>query len=343
MIIELVDGAGLDEMLERGPIPKADAVRYAVQILSALGYAHSLGIIHRDLKPANVIVNRAGSVKLTDFGIAHTAGAPKITRPGLAFGSLYYMSPEQFGAGAVDARSDLYSLGITLFEMLTGARPITGDSEYSIMKAHCEKIPVPPADMDPELAAMLLKSLAKDPGRRFQSAEEFRSALEYFGRGSLSRTSTTAERPYADVAPSLDPAILARVEAYLLPALGPIARHLVTKAARQSASVAELYKKLAEQIPQQREREAFLQSCGVEVGSTASVSRSVSAPASGWDGAVLKAGKLQLAAYIGPIAGIVVERAAKRAHNPRELYEALAAEIPSQGDRDKFLKSIGRG
>ena len=222
MILELVDGAGLDEMLDRGPIPAADAIRYGAQILSALAYAHSLGVIHRDLKPANIIVNRAGSVKLTDFGIARAAGAPKITRPGLAFGSLYYMAPEQFGGGAVDARSDLYSLGITLFEMLTGARPIEGDSEYSIMKAHVEKIPVAPADMDPELAAILLKSLAKDPGRRFQSAEEFRSALELFGRGALSQASRSAERDYAGVAPSLDPAILARVEAYLLPALGPI-------------------------------------------------------------------------------------------------------------------------
>ncbi len=343
MILELVDGASLDEILDRGPIPKADAIRYGGQILSALGYAHSLGIIHRDLKPANIIVNKAGLVKLTDFGIAHTIGAPKLTRPGLAFGSLYYMSPEQFGARAVDARSDLYSLGITLFEMLTGTRPIEGDSEYSIMKAHVEKVPVPPADMDPELAAILLKSLSKEPERRFQSAEEFRTALESFGRGALPQTSRTAERANADVASSLDPAVLARVEAYLLPALGPIAKHLVTKVARQSTTVAELYKKLAEQIPQQREREAFLKSGGVEVESTASVSKSTTAPAPGWDAAVLKTAKQQLAAYIGPIASIVVERAARRAHNLRDLYEALATEIPTQRDREKFLKTIGHG
>jgi serine/threonine protein kinase len=107
MILELVDGEGLDAALDRGPIRTGDAIRYGTQILSALAYAHSLGVIHRDLKPANIIVNRAGSLKLTDFGIARTAGAPKITRPGMAFGSLYYMAPEQFGGGTVDARSDL--------------------------------------------------------------------------------------------------------------------------------------------------------------------------------------------------------------------------------------------
>lgn len=336
MILELVEGASLNERLESGPIPTADAIGYAAQILSALGYAHSLGIIHRDLKPANIIVNQSGVVKLTDFGIARSAGAAKITRPGVAFGSLYYMSPEQFRAGAVDARSDLYSLGITLFEMITGRRPIEGDSEYSIMKAHVEVTPAIPANMEPALAGILLKSLAKEPGDRFQSAEEFLAALRRLAGGAA--VETTTARGVPEVLSAIDPAQLARIEAYLLPALGPIARHLITKVARQSATLPELYRKLAEQIPQPGEREAFLDSVKIAPGGAASPA-SGGTP-SGWDPALLKAAKQKLAPYIGPIASVIVERAARRARSPQELYEIVAAEIPSKSDRDKFLMSV---
>src|SRR5579863_852925 len=134
MILEFVDGVGLDEKLRGTPLSPSTTIRYVDQILSALSYAHERGIVHRDLKPANILVTPAKVIKLTDFGIAQAANAKRITRTGMALGSLYYMSPEQITSGSVDARSDLYALGVTFFEMVTGRRPITGDSEYSIMR-----------------------------------------------------------------------------------------------------------------------------------------------------------------------------------------------------------------
>ena len=307
MILELVDGASLDEKLGQGALPASEAINYGSQMLSALAYAHSLGVIHRDLKPANILVTRSGLVKLTDFGIARAAGAPKITRQGVAFGSLYYMAPEQFGGGTADARSDLYSLGVTLFEMFTGKRPIEGDSEYSIIKAHVEQIPVMPPAWTRILALILLKSLEKDPARRFQSADEFRLALRSLSPDE-SGARTTTSRSAVNMGTVIDRAHLARIEAYLLPALGPIAKHLIAKAARQSATLPELYRKLAEQIPREGEREAFLQSCEVDVG-PATGATTATGPAPGWDAEVLKIAKQRLASFIGPIAGVMVNRA----------------------------------
>src|SRR5664279_341458 len=182
MLMEFVEGVTLEHMLKSGPIPIAQAVDYIAQVLSALSYAHAHGVVHRDIKPANMILTPKGSIKLMDFGIAKLTADHKLTQTGATVGSLYYMSPEQIkGSTDLDARSDLYSLGVALYEIVTGARPFQGDSEYSIMSAHLEKTPVPLLQIDPSLPsalnAVVLMSIEKDPAKRFQSAEAFRTAL----------------------------------------------------------------------------------------------------------------------------------------------------------------------
>src|SRR5579885_1673487 len=185
MIMELVEGITLEERLRQGPIPLSDTLRYVDQVLAALSYAHARGIIHRDIKPANMMLTAGGVVKLMDFGIAKPAGDRRLTMTGTTMGSLYYMPPEQVKSETIDARADLYSLGVSLYELVTGRRPFQGDSNYAIMAAHLQQLPVPPIEVAPNLPRglndIILMALAKDPGQRFQSADAFRAALSSVG------------------------------------------------------------------------------------------------------------------------------------------------------------------
>ena len=152
MLMEFVEGVTLDQKLKDGPLPAAEAVNYIMQVLSALEYAHARGVVHRDIKPANMMLTPGGVVKLMDFGIARSSADHKLTQTGTTVGSLYYMSPEQIqGVTAPDGRSDLYSVGVSLYELVTGKRPFDGDSQFAIMSAHLAGTPVPPVTVDPRL------------------------------------------------------------------------------------------------------------------------------------------------------------------------------------------------
>ena len=181
MIMEFVEGESLGQRLDRGPIAAGDALAYVDQILSALHYAHERDVIHRDIKPANMMLTPQGVVKLMDFGIARSGQEVALTMAGATTGSLTYMSPEQVKGGPVDARSDLYSLGISLYEMVTGERPFKSKSDYALMEAHLREIPRPPSALQPGLPSdvndIIVKAIAKDPAQRFQSAVAFRDAI----------------------------------------------------------------------------------------------------------------------------------------------------------------------
>jgi len=185
--MEYLDGRSLKELiLSRGDAPIAVVVEYARQILSALRFAHRHGIVHRDIKPHNVLVDGEGRVKVTDFGIAR-AGTSQMTEAGSIVGTAQYLSPEQARGGDVDQRSDLYSLGVLMYEMLTGEVPFSGDTPVEVAMKHLSQTPVPPSvtrpDVPRELDMVVMRSLAKDPEDRYQSAEEMEADLDRVARG----------------------------------------------------------------------------------------------------------------------------------------------------------------
>jgi eukaryotic-like serine/threonine-protein kinase len=179
--MELVEGRTLKEIVrDKGPAPPEAAVDITLQILRAARYAHKHGLIHRDIKPHNVLIDHDGRVRVTDFGIAR-AGTSDITETGSVMGTAQYLSPEQAQGRPVDARSDLYSIGIVLYELLTGQVPFDAESPVTVALMQVSEPPVPPHQLNPEIPAhveaVVLRALEKEPGRRFQTADEFIAGL----------------------------------------------------------------------------------------------------------------------------------------------------------------------
>src|SRR5438309_2984529 len=194
--MEYLAGRSLKELIvSRGPTPIRIAIDYTRQMLAALGFAHRHGIVHRDIKPHNVVVNGDGRSKVTDFGIARS-GASQMTEVGSIIGTAQYLSPEQARGAPVDQRSDLYSVGIVLYEMLTGRVPFVGDTPLEIAMKHLSAIPTPPSELRPDiphdLDLVVLRALAKDPEDRYQSAEEMSADLTRVAAGG-SVTDETAD------------------------------------------------------------------------------------------------------------------------------------------------------
>src|SRR5947208_4680577 len=173
--MEYLDGRSLKELIvSRGPAPIPVAIDYARQILTAIRFAHRHGIVHRDIKPHNVLVDAEGRLKVTDFGIAR-AGASQMTEAGSIIGTAQYLAPEQARGRPADQTSDLYSVGVVLYELLTGVVPFSGDTPVEIAMKHLSSVPEAPstkrADIPRDLDMVEMRTLAKDPSERYQSAE----------------------------------------------------------------------------------------------------------------------------------------------------------------------------
>ncbi len=332
MILELVEGVSLEEMLRAGPIDVPQAVGCAVQALSALAFAHERGVIHRDIKPANILISTAGAVKLTDFGIARSTTGARLTSTGMAIGTLAYMSPEQVRADPVDARSDLYSFGLTLYEMVTGRRAIHADTEHALMNAQLSVVPPEPCAINPMIpaavSAAIMRAVEKDPERRVQTALEFRAMLQGVPQQLPAAPPGAAAIPEAD---------LADLELRLSRAIGPIARRLVPDAARRCRTVSELRQALAAHIENPKDRELFLKTSLPNTDTVAT--RTMPAPA-GFDPATLARLAQALAPYLGPIADVLVKRTATRARTLEDLQQTLATEISAEADRRRFLAAV---
>ena len=175
LVMDLVVGEPLSTLIRRhGPLPPAQVARILSQVADALDYAHSRGLIHRDVKPGNILVDSEDRVTLTDFGIARAVEGTRLTMTGMSLGTPQYMSPEQIVGNPVDARTDVYSLGVVLYEMLTGRVPFTADTPVAVMHMQTNTPPPSPRTHMPslprEVEQVVLRALAKDPGARYSSA-----------------------------------------------------------------------------------------------------------------------------------------------------------------------------
>jgi serine/threonine-protein kinase len=299
MVMELVGGEDLRHRGRRAPIPLPMLLHYAAQVLSALEYAHGAGVVHRDIKPANIMVTPDERIKVLDFGIATNTVAGGITATGAMIGSLNYMSPEQIQGGRATAQSDLYSFGITLYELIAGRLPFEGATSFNLMQAHLHQTPASLAELRPEIPAALsqaiARAMAKDPRHRFGTAREFLVALEGNHDAVVSMTSTMPVSGL-DGAPS---------------------RNLASSGSRSAMG-------------------GGAASASVSAGASAPAGR-VSAPTEPLPEALEQVRK-NLAEFIGPIAKVVVRKLAPRCPDLDQLYREAAKEIATESDRQKFLR-----
>lgn len=288
MIMELVSGETLRARSGRMRMPIPEVIGYAKQILSALEYAHSRGVVHRDIKPSNIMITAENQIKLVDFGIAIGEHSAELTAPGFMLGSVNYMSPEQIAGDKATARSDIYSVGVTLYEILTGWLPVKGSTNLEIMRSHLNDRPTAPIHLNQglplELSNILLKALEKSPEDRFPTAHSFLTALDLVPaaaiRGAFSVETTALHTPSgvpitaapepqrANANPSQDQKSVSQVVQFpiddisrkLAVYIGPIASVVVRKLAPKCTDLNQLYQEAATHISSEKDRQKFLQS-----------------------------------------------------------------------------------
>ncbi|MGA2210442.1 MAG: Stk1 family PASTA domain-containing Ser/Thr kinase [Acidimicrobiales bacterium] len=190
IVMEHIDGEPLSAIIRsQAPLPGLRAAAIAADIAKALSYAHRHGVVHRDVKPGNVLITRDGQVKVADFGIARAVGSDdSVTQTGLVMGTATYFSPEQAQGLGVDGRSDVYSLGVVLYEMVTGRAPFVADTPVAIAYKHVSEAPVPPRELEPRLSpaleAIIMRAMAKNPADRYATAEDLHADLQRFMQGA---------------------------------------------------------------------------------------------------------------------------------------------------------------
>lgn len=303
MVMELVHGETLRDLRTRAAITLPHTLAYVAQVLDALAYAHRLGVVHRDIKPSNIMISEGGVVKLLDFGIAVTGLGSDLTRAGYLLGSLNYMSPEQISGSKAGPRSDIYSVGVTLYELLTGELPIKGANNYEIMMAHINQVPRRPHEIAPMVPLVIsdavMRALAKDPAQRFSTAEEFHAALQLTPAQAEGGASFAAPLPTTRSSASAK-ATPPAVASDLPGKVGSAAHTIFTSHAEQPRSTAS--------------------SNGLENMSLEEISR-------------------RLAVYIGPVAKFVIKKLAAQSEDLDFIYREAAKQISSDSDRAAFLKA----
>lgn len=373
--MEYVEGNSLSHYLARKTrFPDQDVLSIMTQLLTALDHAHEQGVWHRDIKPANLIITRQGKLKIADFGIARV-DAVGLTQVNSVVGTPGYMSPEQYTGQPLDHRVDIWAGGVLLYQLLTGQLPFNGTAETLMYKIVHEDPAWPsehagstrPVHYDQIVAT----ALAKRPEARYATALLFRDALvshtsepvqptlseetvimevvrpEPRGSGSLSSASRGSSSGAVTTAPpsGWDAATLSHLETTLAKYVGPVAKVLVRRAARDCVDIETLASRLAEHLATEQERAAFVQH--TTSGSSVRAQRSTGGTATvlsthlRLDAQVVEQAQRILASHIGPIAKIVTKKAASRATTRAEFYEMLCAEVGSDADRAKVMAELG--
>ena len=366
--MEYVDGIGLREYLNRkARFELSQVIAILTQLLAALEFAHTQGVVHRDIKPANLILAPGGELKVADFGIARI-DASNMTMTGMVMGTPSYMAPEQCQGLASDHRADLFSVGVVLYELLTGSRPFEGSVE-SIAYKICHENPRAPSELSPltlppAMDGLVATALAKRPDDRFQQARAFSFALR-LAAGEEARAATGTETTVMNLGevPLQPPgthvfsdAELATAERRLVRVVGPMARILVRQASGRAHDLRELYAVLANHIDDAHERERFNAAAAGETsgahtapGSIGNPTRRTTAsPAASartrtlppLEPAFIEHTTSRLAVYLGPIAKVVANKAARQARDSEEFVQLVAEHIGTQ-DREAFLHDVG--
>jgi serine/threonine-protein kinase len=361
------------EALHGTRLPLVRTLAWFAQLLDALAYAHEAGVIHRDIKPANLLIAPRGECKIADFGIAQL-DTGRLTQMGMMIGTPAYMSPEQYTGAPIDARSDLFSAGVVLHEMLTGKCPFAGSSA-AVMQQVLNGMPPAPSSETPglpaSLDAMVRKALAKQPEARYLSAQSWRAELlslldTLAAERDTDRTVVAAPVNREALAPPIitatahavsadsigwPPELLAQLEERLAHHVGPVASLLVRRAAAHATNPRMLAAQLARHLPDEATRHQFdtlLQRHTAGQGSASSrpVSESIQPAARGTsaharvpDAAYIEAAARQLATHIGPVARIVAQRAALGA-DTATFHNRLADALPATVDRTAFLRAL---
>lgn len=364
LAMEYIDGAGLGQALKQvGRFAPDAAVAIISQVLGALGAAHALGIVHRDVKPANILLMANGQVKVTDFGISRL-NTSDLTQDGAVIGSPAYMSPEQCRGENVDARSDLFSAGTVLYELLSGTRAFNGrnatEVTYQLLTAEPRDLKELVADVPDGLVGVLRQSMAKAKEARYASAQAMADALVLAMRDGVAVGLTSAGDRTVVMQPgsafeappgvAVDDATLSTIERRLARHIGPIARHLVRDAARRTNSIEALCETISRSIDQPAAREQFLAETlagSLPRNGTTVVQSKVMRPTGtgggSRPGASISAEQIEraeraLTKALGPIAKVLVKRALPGAASEAALWERLATHIERAADRDAFLR-----
>lgn len=368
LAMEYIEGQNLANLLkETGRLGPGRGVPIILQVLEALGFAHTHGIIHRDIKPSNIMVQENGHVKVADFGIARIDSS-EMTIVGDVLGTPAYMSPEQLWGAPIDQRADLFAVGVVLFETMTGVKPFRGKSITEII-AHMqtrgpEDILVHVPDAPPALKEVVARALAFNPEDRFSSAAEFSRVLNEarLMGGDLRPAANPGDQPVLSVPAAPKPAVplegprpsaesLAEIEQDLASIIGPLARIAVLRAAKSSGGMEQLHLKLATYIDNEAERADFLRRGrervnAVAVASAVSISLPLPQPGQPFEGLsislapdLLSRIEVSLTQFIGPIARVLVRRQLSKSASLIDFYSELANHIPDERDRAVFLKS----
>ncbi|CAH2602707.1 Non-specific serine/threonine protein kinase [Rhodovastum atsumiense] len=335
LVLEYVEGRDLGRAFPRGTrLAPATLRRIALPVLDALGHAHGLGVIHRDIKPANILLADKAGLKVTDFGISR-ALATDATMTSALVGTPCYMSPEQCLGGAVDARSDLFSFGCVLYELLAGRRAFAADTPLATMHRLIHEPPAPLSDLRPELPPALVevveRALRKRPEDRFADAGAMARALEALP-GDIAADAagdTTVVTAPPSFAGTLDPPTLTTIERRLAHHVGPMARHHLRHALAASASPEDLCARLVALLPDAGEQRSFTR----EMRDLLSTG--------GLDEATIATVRSALTQVLGPVAPLLLRDLLARSPDLDTLMQGCLRHIPRTAEQESFRRLLG--